>query len=126
MMYIFKLMKQIHDRDAKNASCQNLKSNSSQINPMTFYGQEMDCLLYLSMEDCDNRVREEARKALKCLGHFGQLRLHQLECSRMGFVGDNPKSSSRYFQTSPSQIRTHQLHSSMSSGISLPNLSGIL
>ena len=63
------------------------KTASTVVSSVTFFGQELDSLLYVSMEDPDGRVREEARKALKCLGHYGQQRLNQMERSRMGFVG---------------------------------------
>ncbi|KAH9526207.1 Family with sequence similarity 65 member A [Dermatophagoides farinae] len=48
-----------------------------------FCGKEMDCLLYLSVEDPDNRVRDEAQNSLQYLSSsLGQ----QMESRQMSFI----------------------------------------
>ena len=110
-MYMFKLMRRSTQYDQSSSSSSSSAalqgssrrgSTSSFVGPSSaayapssgqFFGQELDSLLYVSMEDVDGRVREEAKKALKCLGHYGQQRLHQMERSRMGFNGGSNNSA---------------------------------
>ena len=110
-MYMFKLMRRSTQYDQSSSSSSSsaaLQGGSSRRGSTSssfvgssaayapsgqFFGQELDSLLYVSMEDVDGRVREEAKKALKCLGHYGQQRLHQMERSRMGFNGGSNNSA---------------------------------
>ena len=127
-MYMFKLMKrgsqyensQHQHRGAPESPMVRRGSSSSGV---TFFGQELDSLLYVSMEDQDGRVREEARKALKCLGHYGQQRLNQMERSRMGFMGnDSPTGSS---PMANARIQAGPKTSSSAIRGSMPNLNRI-
>ena len=109
-MYMFKLMRRSTQYDQSSSSSSSsaalqgsgsrrgstssfVGSSAAYAPSGQFFGQELDSLLYVSMEDVDGRVREEAKKALKCLGHYGQQRLHQMERSRMGFNGGSNNSA---------------------------------
>lgn len=126
-MYMFKLMKRSTQYDsgsspaASSALFGSRRGSRASLSTSSglsghFFGQELDSLLYVSMEDVDGRVREEAKKALKCLGHYGQQRLHQMERSRMGFNGASNAASDVPKETpdGPAALRC-----------SMPNLNGI-
>ena len=49
--------------------------------------QSIDELLYVSTEDSDHRVRDEARKALSSFGNDAEQRWHQCSLTQMGFMG---------------------------------------
>ncbi|KAH9420940.1 hypothetical protein DERP_001379 [Dermatophagoides pteronyssinus] len=72
IMHLFRLMQRIQST--------NLTSSMTM---KVFYGKELDCLLYLSMEDADSRVRDEAKKSLQYLSSvLGK----KLESDQMSFV----------------------------------------
>ncbi|CAG2111866.1 unnamed protein product [Medioppia subpectinata] len=56
--------------------------------------QSIDELLFVSTEDTDPRVREEARKALSTFGGDAQQRWHQCSLTQMGFTGLSISSGS--------------------------------
>lgn len=96
LMCLFKLIKRIEDNSNQRQSMTNCKENYfSQNQNQIFDGKEVDSLLYVSMDDPDLKVRNEARQALKCFGSFGQERLNKLERVRMGFfIGSLSSSNS--------------------------------
>ncbi|OTF70633.1 hypothetical protein BLA29_004211 [Euroglyphus maynei] len=72
IMHLFRLMERIQSSNVPSFMTTKM-----------FYGKEMDCLLYLSMEDADNRVRDEAQNSLQYLSSaLGQ----QRENRQMSFV----------------------------------------
>jgi len=119
--YMFKLMKRSSQFEQSELGPSGGPRRSSTPS-VTFFGQELDSLLYVSMEDHDGRVREEARKALKCLGHYGQQRLNQMERNRMGFYGGQRDSgpSPPTLAIMPQSGNNHVI------GRSMPNLNRIV
>lgn len=119
-MYMLRLMKSGNQKDPNHQmeGPSSYLGVSGQRNQVQFYGQELDCLLFMSAEDHDGRVREEAKKALKCLGHFGQQRLNQMERNRMGFFGGSITEDTK-------QILVQEVKPPKIIGRSMPNLNKI-
>ncbi|KAJ6224460.1 hypothetical protein RDWZM_003005 [Blomia tropicalis] len=120
IMYMLRLMKSGNQKDPNHQmeGPSSYLGVSGQRNQVQFYGQELDCLLFMSAEDHDGRVREEAKKALKCLGHFGQQRLNQMERNRMGFFGGSITEDTK-------QILVQEVKPPKIIGRSMPNLNKI-
>lgn len=134
-MCLFKLINciEFNANQRQSMTICNENCHFSKTQNQIFFGKEVDSLLYVSMEDPDFKVRNEARQALKCFGSFGQERLNKLERVRMGFsIGSlsssNSNSNSSKNKCSTSSFLDSNKHSKPDMnarsyfGTSMPNL----